>query len=244
MLLKFCCLQVCPRFLWSHDCPKSPLCITDGKMSNDPVGFGRTTLDLLNQGRNHCSVGFIPPPPGAVPRRTSWDGWRCLGDILCWTGRGLWCSKSRCPFPTASGGFRLSTEQHPAGMPLSAVWSQAEQINTHTTFSLLTLPRYQTCWQLVSRQKRRKGKQTRKRRKKGLLVSAPHKKIPRQKQMDWHLRTKKAKHLLSHTPTRSPPTLTFWEKHKRGQREGGRKISSGKIYPMNSADPTADPGAA
>lgn len=32
--------------------------------------------------------------------------------------------------------------------------------------------------------------------------------------MDWDLRTKKAKHLLSHTATSSPPTLTLWEKHK------------------------------
>lgn len=75
----------------------------------------------------------------------------------------------------ASGRAQSSTLR---GCPPSTAWSQAEQINTQTTFSLLTLPRYQTCWQLVSRQKRkrRKGKQTRKRRKKVLLVSASHKK--------------------------------------------------------------------
>lgn len=119
MVFKFCCLQVCPWFFWSHDCPKSPLCTTEAKMSNDPIGLGHSTLDLLNQGRNPCSVGFTPPPPGAVPQpqRAGWAGWRCLGDVLCWTGRGLGCSKWRCSFPTASGGFRLSTEEHPAGMP-------------------------------------------------------------------------------------------------------------------------------
>lgn len=173
-MFKVSCLQVCPWFLWSHDCPKSPLCITDANTSNDPIGFGHTTLDLLNQGRNHCTLGFIPPPPGAVPQpqRAGWAGWTCLGDVLGWTGRGLGHSKSRCPFPSASGASGWAQSSTLQGCPRSAVWSQAEQVNTDSF--LLTLPRYQTCWQLVSRQKRRKGKQTR--RKKVLLVSAPHKK--------------------------------------------------------------------
>lgn len=139
-MFKVGCLQVCPWFLWSHDCPKSPLCITDANTSNDPIGFGHTTLDLLNQGRNHCTLGFIPPPPGAVPQpqRAGWAGWTCLGDVLGWTGRGLGHSKSRCPFPSASGGFRLSTEQHPAGMPslccVEPSWAgKHRQLSTYTS---------------------------------------------------------------------------------------------------------------
>lgn len=44
---------------------------SDAKVSNDPIGFGHVTPDLLNQGRKHLfhwAVDFISPPPGAVPQ--------------------------------------------------------------------------------------------------------------------------------------------------------------------------------
>lgn len=113
MLFKVCCLQVCPQFLWSHDCPKSPLCTTDAKMSNDPIGFGRTTLDLLNQGRNRRTALFIPPLPGAVPQpwRASWAGGRCLGMSCVGQGGVLGILSQDAPSPPPWG---LQTEHRAA----------------------------------------------------------------------------------------------------------------------------------
>lgn len=73
--------------------------------------------------------------------------------------QGIWAMHSTAP--------SLSTPQR---FPLSTAWSQAEQMNTQASFSLLTLPRYQTCWQRVSTQKMKRKK------KKVLLAGAPPRK--------------------------------------------------------------------
>lgn len=152
------------------------------------------------------------------------------------------------PLPQGASGWAQSSTLQ--GCPGSAVWSQAEQIKRQTTFSLLTLPRYQTCWQLVSRQKRRKGKQTGKRRKKALLVSALHKKYQgRSRWIDIWGQKKPS----TCFPTHQPAPHQHWHFgrstnlcHPCQRTKGGgeKKIIWKDISHQFSCFPQADPGAA
>lgn len=256
-------LQVCPWCLWSHDCPKSPLCTYWCINVKWPHWVWSYYSRFVKPGQKvvpplHCELNSPSTRCSAMVTedRLSWVevfGGRPMLDregVPCWTGRAsgefqwtLWHPKSKTPLPHCLRGLRAMhgaapSLSSPRGCPRSTAWSQAEQTNTEAAFSLLTLPRYQTCWQQVSRQKmeRRKKKWKKKCYYQDRLLENAKAGADGLTFEDEKSQAAAFPH-SSQSPTNTAilgAAQTF-ASQVRGEGEGKRKRSSGKTCPVNLA---------